>query len=393
MLKIKSDFSWCTVIEVLLVLCIIIGTIIQDNILISTCFALSFVVLLAYFFIRIPFTKFNLNTLLIVFSSVICVLLNLFLSEEALLGFDYFKKMFMFFAFCLMFLFASEDSVSNKCRLFISRVTIFSAVILVISYYLDINPVKPGKSITLGFTNPNFTGQWLLHFCIYAFLMFIDKKEKIILRLLGAILLPVLVYLITLTKARSCLVGIVSFGVFCLLFCLFRSKRIRNAIAICGLSFPLLFSMSYQYLLKQDWFHELFAFFTFKGKELESRLEVWLPAINSIKDSFLIGDYSGISEGTGASQMHNIHLDVISSYGIIVGALFMLLLISKAFQIIKETDSAYQCCAFCGFLAIIISCTFEAAVVAGSMGMNILTALMIVMAKRSPTEAQITELR
>ena len=41
-------------------------------------------------------------------------------------------------------------------------------------------------------------------------------------------------------------------------------------------------------------------------------------------------------------------------------------------------DSNY--CALCGFISVIVMGSFEAAVVAGAMGMNILTARLIILA-------------
>lgn len=384
MLKIKFDFSVCVVIEILLVFCIVVGTIIQSSSLITMCFYLSFIGLLVYLFMRTLSEKFDFLTLMLIILTVACVMINGFFSSAARIGFNYFKKMFMFIAFCLTLCFTSEDRVSSKCILFISRVPVFAALILVASYYSGMNRVMLGNALTLGFSNPNFTGMWLLHFFVYSFLKMIDKREGKFLRLISIALLPILVHLITLTNARSCLIGVVFLCVFSPFFCMGKSEKFRRFITGAALLFPLVFALIYQYLLSSNWFLELFDFMVSAGKGLDSRLVVWVPALEAIQRSPLTGDYSGISHGTGMSQMHNTHLDVIASYGIIVGVLFLALLMSKVFRLISGPKNNYQYCAVCGFLAITITGTFEAAVVSGAMGMNILTALLLALANHVP---------
>ena len=102
-------------------------------------------------------------------------------------------------------------------------------------------------------------------------------------------------------------------------------------------------------------------------------------------DSFwqhpITGNYSGISGGSGASQMHNTHVDVLCSYGIFAAILFMQNLYQNMRSVNSCIKSSYQHAAFCAFAAIIIMGTFEAAVVAGAMGLNLLTVSLLVLAK------------
>lgn len=382
MLRIKFDFSLCVVIELLLVFGIVIGTIMQVSSLISLCFYLSFLVLLAYAFKRALSVKFGFLPLLLVFLTVISVLINGWLSPEASWGFSYFKKMFMFIAFCLFFYFVTEDDIDVKCGKSIRRMPILMAVLLVVSYYSGFNERMLGRYLTLGFTNPNFTGMWLLHFFIFAFLGMIDKCETKTVRIISALLLLPIVHLITMTKSRSCLLALVAYGGFCLAAYVVKNRRRMRWISVIALFFPLLFALAYQYLLTSVWFVDIFEVFSAEGKGLDSRSGVWISAIEAIQGSPLWGDYSGISDGTGMSQMHNIYLDVFASYGLGVGVLFFVLLLGRCNQIIDHADNFYQYCAMSGFLAVIIMGTFEAAMVSGAMGMNILTALLVALVRQ-----------
>ena len=107
---------------------------------------------------------------------------------------------------------------------------------------------------------------------------------------------------------------------------------------------------------------------------------MWDPAIKLLKSNFILGDYSGISNGTGMSQLHNTHLDVICSYGIVPFMLFLSLLNSVCKRVSNQSMEYSNYCALCGFISVIIMGSFEAAVVAGAMGMNILTAGLIILA-------------
>lgn len=180
-----------------------------------------------------------------------------------------------------------------------------------------------GKHLTLGFSNPNFAGMWLMHFFIYSFLCVADKSANKLLRAICVIMIPAIVYLIVLTKARSALLGIVVMGVYYILLKIIKNNALKRFVVFFALIFPLIFAYAYQLLLDSDWFIQAFEFMASEGKELDSRLGVWLPAMDAIRSSPIWGDYSGISHGTGMSQMHNIHLDVFASYGVITGVCFI----------------------------------------------------------------------
>ena len=113
---------------------------------------------------------------------------------------------------------------------------------------------------------------------------------------------------------------------------------------------------------------------------MTSRTVVWSPAIESLKSNFLLGDYYGISNGTGSSQMHNTHLDVLCSYGIMTFGLFLGSLYSACVRSEKFSSDFRNYCALAGFLSIVIMGTFEAGIVAGAMGLNFLTGGLLIIA-------------
>lgn len=380
-LRVKFDFSECAKIEIVLVALIVLFTILRQSTAISICFELSFIALLVYAIKRAAIKKFEVQPLLLIAVAVINVLMNGLISSNANLGFDYFKKVIMFSAFVLMLYFSEEDLVSGKSIKIVKSIPVACAFLLVVSYFFLGNTARYAGGVTLGFSNPNFTGMWLFHLAIYTLLFVIDEEKHLLIRIFSGILFGSVVWLIFQTKARSCLIGIVFFCALCLIGKVFGKYIARNSIVIIAVIItPILLVILYHYLLNASWFLRLFSSFVSVGKGLDSRLVVWDPAIKLLKSNFILGDYSGISNGTGMSQLHNTHLDVICSYGIVPFMLFLLLLNSVCKRVANQSMGYSNYCALCGFISVIIMGSFEAAVVAGAMGMNILTAGLIIVA-------------
>ena len=235
------------------------------------------------------------------------------------------------------------------------------------------------QGITLGFSNPNFTGMWLLHLFVFDVINVFDSKNKKIIRILSLILAIVMLQLINLTKARSSMIGAFVFGM--LLFVGYIKKmQLSKFTTILCIIFPIIFIFIYFSLVNQDWFTEFFSFMISEGKTLTSRNKIWKNALEVYSQSPIIGVYYLISEGTGQSQLHNAHLDVLVSYGPIVFLLFLYILFKASKVCYQKNNTALSFISVAGFLAIMISGTFEAALVAGAMGLNIFTASLLLLA-------------
>ncbi len=383
-MRLRFDFSECTKIEIILVALIILFTVFGNNTAVSLCFALSFIVLLVYIVKRATIKAFQIYPLLLIAVAVMNVFINGLLSSDANMGFDYFKKVIMFSAFVLMLYFSAEDSVSAQTITIVKKIPVVCALVLVFSFFLFGNTQRYAGGVTLGFSNPNFTGMWLLHLTIYTFLFAIDARKHHIMRIFSSFLLISLIWLMFQTKARSCLIGLVFFVCICLNGKIFGKYVAKKPVFIALIvAAPILFVIAYRYLLNAQWFQRGFSLFVSAGKSLDSRLAVWNPATESLKRNFIFGDYSGISHGTGVSQLHNTHLDVICSYGIFPFILFIYLINSVCRKVSNCSMTYSNYCALCGFMSVIVMGSFEAAVVSGAMGMNILTVgLMILTAAK-----------
>lgn len=377
---IRFNFSFCIACEVVIASAIAVLTALGQPSLVSLLFAVSFILAFGYaafYFNKDP----NISKVAILIG--LCFF-NVFLEgvlDGGMLSFNYFKKVIMFLAFVLLVYFASEHgwTISARVAKMIGILPVLAGVFLIISYYFLGNTELKAWGITLGFSNPNFTGMWLLHFFLYDCLFIAqvwNGKSK--WRLLCVPIAVITWNMILLTRARSCMIGVVSF--FVLIVLGLRNKRAnKTAIAVIAL-LPIVYAVLYLQIVDKAWFNNLFGFMVSKGKNLTSRVYIWKVAFKALKRHPILGSYAGISHGTGFSQMHNTHVDVLASYGIIPFILFVRILYDSMVKINKQDLNFFQYAAFCAFCAVIIMGSFEASLVAAAMGMNLLTVGFLVLA-------------
>lgn len=374
----KFEYSRCIGIEALLASAIAVATAIGQHGLVSLLFALSFIVAFVYVIMdTVNKKKLNMSGILALLC-FFCVLCNWLLKGDGI-SFDYIKKLIMFCAFLFLLYYATrtETSVSVATARILEYAPLLASAFLVISYYYLGNNEKRGESITLGFSNPNFTGMWLLHCVLFVALFIIkafDGGSK--WRLIAVPLLPVLVSLITQTEARGSIVGIVFFAIFLLLFR--PLKKIPRLFPFLVAVFPLVYAIVYLNVVDIPWFRETFAFLESEGKTLDSRVGIWEKSFEFFRAAPLFGDYFGISGGTGQSQLHNTHIDVLCSYGIFAFVLFVKFLYDRLTSAFSKAQGLYGRTAFFAFCSVIVAGSFEAAIVSGAMGLNLLTVSLLV---------------
>lgn len=347
--------------------------------LISLMFAGSFLLVFAYIFLNYKRISIRID---VIFLIVLCFFNIIFgaVLEHGTISFNYLKKAIMFLIFIVLLNFVANESFNlTKVEYYlISVLPIIVGVYMLVSYYLLGNKVALNEiAITLGFENPNFTGMWLFHLLLYGILFIIGTFKKNKLCVLITPFLVMLCILLWKTETRSCIIGLVFFFVL-LLIGIFR-KKWNNLFLIFIVAFPLLYAIIYMNIINTDFVQEKFAFMVSEGKSLTSRVKIWQYAFDYFKQHPIIGSYYGISGGKGMSQMHNTHVDVLTSYGILPFVLFVNNLYSNMKSINQQIMSYYQYACFSAFCSVVIVGSFEAAVVAGSMGLNLLTVGFLVL--------------
>ena len=379
--KLNFTYGMCVTIEVIIASTIAVLTALGQNRLVSLLFALSFIVAFVFVALKVfEQNKVNISIVLAVFC-VINVTLN-GLQENGIMNFDYFKKVIMFccFMFLVFYSIQEQEPVPDFLLKIIEFLPVIAGTFLVFSYYYMENTAVIAHGITLGFSNPNFTGMWLLHFFLYGVLFVLKAfKGGNKLRLLYIPILFIIYRLIGETGARSCQFGALSFFVFLLLKSWIKNRPKLFSFVI--VVFPIVFSLFYLAVVDEEWFHNTFSFLVSEGKNLTSRKKIWFSAFQQYQKHPLFGNYSGISNGTGQSQMHNTHVDVLCSYGILPFILFLNILYDRFLVSSHKVSSFYQTAVFSAFCAVIVAGSFEAAMVAGAMGLNLLTVGFLLLAQ------------
>lgn len=142
--------------------------------------------------------------------------------------------------------------------------------------------------------------------------------------------------------------------------------------------FPLIFVIVYMLVIDLDGINELFSFMVGEGKQLSSRVKIWKPALDAFRQSPLFGAYFQISDGTGESQMHNSHLDILVSYGVVAFAVFCYYIYS-IMQRIKNREN-YDQIAFIAFICTFLLGIGEAAIFSGGLGIYLHAGIFLAIA-------------
>ena len=313
--------------------------------------------------------------------SFFCVMINSIIAES-ILSFDYMKKLLMFFSTLVFFQCARKINISREYLRFLKILLTFTASIVCflyiildksILYYLN---GRVTQYLTFGFTNPNLTALFLFSFAAFQFAM-IFCANTMIMRAGHLILALFLSYLVVETQSRNVMLCMIALY-FLSIFVIFSRKSkfvLKTWVAFFVTIFPILFSGLYLWFFKTGSLN-MFVAFSREGKALDARVSMWNMAFERFQDSPIVGAYSQISYGTGASQMHNTHVDVLASYGIIAFVIFIFWLFGLLIndnKIYTKKSYFYLLC----FICCIFTGMGEAALISGGLGIYIFMGMFI----------------
>lgn len=223
------------------------------------------------------------------------------------------------------------------------------------------------RYLTLGFTNPNLTALFLACMILFLTVAWLRERRATVRLLLFPVAVAEIV-LLRQTESRNALLAVAIFAV--LIRPLFRrGRRGRKAgyskgfLGLVSVS-PLLFALLYMRISRTSAFAEFFSFAAGEGKELDSRAEIWGAAFRHFLSSPVLGAYCQISNGTGVSQLHNTHVDILASYGISVLVLTCVFLYVLMRQLRDEASNN----ALTGFICVLFLGIGEAALFSGGLG-------------------------
>ena len=380
MLKIKTD-SKIYLFQLMLLFGICLFTMLQRNGLVSVLFHITFFGLLMGLVIQLIRRPW-LNESHV--AAVVLVVVAFFhvAMQTNTLALSYYNKLIIFACSVLMLPFLNALEVNRKQVDWILRINLCIAALYPLMYVCLPERGYLGRFLTLHFTNPNLAGMFLVHSALYCAIALYYYKSKM-LRLFVLALFLQLAYLIWLTGARSCLVALAFFMVYVVLNSLLKKQiRIPSWLSFVILVSPLVFVLVYLMWEKSGLLQRFASVFSVsKEKTLTSRVELWTKALTQFEGNPLFGAYDVISEGSGMSQMHNTHLDVLASYGVVPFGLFIWLLHKSVNRVLAVVTEDFARMGLFAFYTVIIMGTFEAALVSGGVGLYIMSFGFLILAR------------
>ncbi|MBQ2927867.1 MAG: O-antigen ligase family protein [Oscillospiraceae bacterium] len=352
------------------------------SVLFTVTFPLSFGLWLRTVFRQI--NTCNLLVLLTFLTSCMAVMGNALMTRTPI-SLGYFKKLILFWSALAFFGASRAFSPGKRDRAILLGCNTAAACTFVGMYLLQrqemfrLNGIVTGY-LTFRFTNPNLTAAFL---CAAAMLELIrgTVSRSLAGKVWHVLLGLMLAFFVFQTRSRN---AQLTLGLFFLAW-VYGNMRPGKPLRIGGLlaagitAAPLLFALGYLLLVYHPAVQELFSFLRSEGKDLDSRVQIWRFALNSFLESPVLGAYSQISGGTGASQMHNSHLDILASYGIPVLGLVCLLFYLLLYQGRKNGGREAFLCRF-AFGCLLLLGMGEAMLFSGGMGICLYGGIFLMLA-------------
>lgn len=330
--------------------------------------------------------------LLIVFTvslAVVSVLINTAVTGTKP-SFSYFKKLIMFMMTLLFLQTCSRVQLHTKLATFLQRLVECVILFLIIAFFFMREAVFRFEEwssvyLTFGLGNPNLAGLFLLCLFMLEFprLLRKDVWYKKIYRIALTVMLALFM---VMTGSRNSLIVALLY-IACCVALMFVSKRWLSIVrfgwvpTVIVILLPVMFMVAYMVLVYNESIQEAFSFIVGEGKSLDSRMEIWEPALEHLRKSPVVGAYSQITGGNHA-QMHNTHLDIACSYGIPV----LLLVCTMLFRWLNQRGQTYENKAgvayMLGFAGAIVMGMGEAALFSGSLGLYIFVGAFLLFANR-----------
>ncbi len=271
----------------------------------------------------------------------------------------------------LFFCFAVDMEKSNRLSYLIVGIGAAITILFLFAYpFAEVNPHN--HSIYFGFTNPNIAGMFLMHAVLYVGLAIFFVKRWIV-RIPLILLVAGGIYMILLTRCRSALVGLAVFAVLAVWFLLKRCKSIPAWLSVTVVLIPLFFAVIY--LLANDaGMLESIGILDGEGKDVNSRVKVWERAFTIIRRDLFTGDYAALyNTDTGMGQRHNMHLEVLTAYGLIPFILYIVTLLLCVLPIGESANTPKKQLPLLAFFSVILAGTFEAGFITGALGLYVLS--------------------
>lgn len=219
--------------------------------------------------------------------------------------FDFIITVLEYLAVPIYMLAIPDTQFDPKTKKWLQLIGVAYVVLFVYCGFVD--PIYRNEfstALSMGYSNPNRTGCYLLLTVVYLLVAFEnDKKMEIMSYVMSAVLL----YLIMLTECRTAFL----LGLIALIYAIIPKFKAGKVFALICTFSPLVFAFVYLYAYKNGWFYSTEIF----GKEIFSgREEMYTDMMSNIS---MFGNYAAVKLGG-----LNVSMSVLSTLGIVGIVLF-----------------------------------------------------------------------
>lgn len=309
-------------------------------------------------------------------------------------SFAYLKK-FIFFAATMILFAAAEKVTADKKTEQLLRVFIYAGIVVMVMAFVfggtkmyEINGVV-SRYLTFGFGNPNFTAIMILCFLCFLAAFFVSAKAKGE-KILCVWFFAVLVFFLLKTRSRNALLVFAAFIVLAIAAWFYIKKRSRLSwwLALLIAVWPLIFAGLYFAVLTGDWVMNALSFMVEEGKKLDSRVEIWRYAFDTIRDWPVFGGYYQVTVGAELGHMHNTHVNTLASHGPAV----LVLLCALLYRLLRgcRLKNYGRTLYLVGFVCVLLLGMGESALFSGGLSFYIFAGLLMILARSGEEETEKT---
>ncbi len=291
---------------------------------------------------------------------LICMLILSFFSLLASADFSY-KSLVSLFCFWEIPIFM-QFSTQNVSKNFKEKLYYIFLGLAAYYTFLSLSPISHDylgpygtvqlDELTLGFSNPNQTGMYLL-ICFFVLISAAAYFQKRWLRHLYIIAAAVIGALILATRSRACIILAAAY----LFYYIFFSKKLslRTIGILTKVAFVLPILLFFFILFFQQAAHSILVM----GEEFDTGRSTIFSEVFTDFDivNFLLGDFSKYQ----FQNLHNAYLSIFASAGFFVALLYVVYMRGKILELQKTAKQHPQQIALIGLVMLVIHMSVEAA--------------------------------
>lgn len=366
-------------LEFLLSIAIAVFTLWNKSNLVSLCFYCSFVVLLMATISVVNYrSQIKTMAIAIIVVSVFMIFVNSFSTGGSVNASN--AVSFIVFASLLIFIYVLFAANVNyyEVNWIMNWGIVFSACFPIAYYVFNIKTYYAGF-LSMNFSNSNLLGMWLLQAAVLSAIN-VYWQKGLIKKIICVGLTILNINLILLSGTRNALLALM-LGAFIALLYIHSRKKYNNVILITVAALPIIFLIVYLTFYSAISNNAFLLKFMTGSKRIDARLAMWSATLYNLKGHYLTGSYF-----TLAGNVHNSHLVVLTSYGIVV--LFMT--IAYLYQVCSyanaQIETIFQRTCLTGFFITIFMGIGEGALFSGALGLYIPACIYIFLCRYNPDQ-------